>query len=67
MGIIQEIKDFLGGFQETLAADREMTPPRRFRWAVFIILVVVLLVLIWVLIATIRWKVLEDSREEKAF
>ena len=55
MGIIQGIKDFLGGFQETVAADREMTTPRRFRWAVvFVILVVVLSVLIWVLIATIR-------------
>jgi hypothetical protein len=46
MGIIQGTKDFLGGFQETVAADR-------FRWAVFVILVVVLSVLIWVLIATI--------------
>ena len=54
MGIIQGFKDFLGGFRETMAADREMTPPRRLRWAVFIILVVVLLVLIWILIATIR-------------
>jgi hypothetical protein len=54
MGMIQDIKDFLGGFQESLAADCEMTPPRRFRWAAFIILVVVLSVLIWVLIATIR-------------
>jgi hypothetical protein len=34
MGMIQGIKDFLGGFQETVAADREMTIPRRFRWAV---------------------------------
>ena len=54
MGIIQEIKDFLEGFHETVAADREMTTPRRFRWAVVIILVVVLLVLIWVLIASVR-------------
>jgi hypothetical protein len=54
MGIIQGVKDFLGGFQETVVADREMTTPRRFRWAVFVILVVVLSVLIWVLIATIR-------------
>jgi hypothetical protein len=54
MGIIQGIKDFLDGFQETVASDREMTPPRRFRWAVVVILVVVLLVLIWVLIASVR-------------
>jgi hypothetical protein len=26
MGIIQGTKDFLGGFQETVAADRETTP-----------------------------------------
>jgi hypothetical protein len=54
MGMIQGIKDFLGGFQETVATDREMTTPRRFRWAVFVVLFVVLLVLTWVLIATIR-------------
>src|SRR5258708_1209633 len=30
--------------------DREITTPRRFRWAVFVILVVVLPALIWVLI-----------------
>jgi hypothetical protein len=53
MGIIQGTKDFLGGFQETVAADRETTP-RRFRWVVFVILVVVLSVLIGVLTATIR-------------
>jgi hypothetical protein len=54
MGIIQGIKDFLGGFRETVTADREMTTPRRFRWAVFVIMVVVLPALIWVLIAAIR-------------
>jgi hypothetical protein len=54
MGIIQGIKDFLGGFQETVAADREMTTPRRFRWTLFVVLVVVLPALICVLIAAIR-------------
>jgi hypothetical protein len=54
MGIIRGIKDFLEGFQETVAADREMMPQRRSRWPVFVVPVVVLSVLIWVLIATIR-------------
>jgi t-SNARE complex subunit (syntaxin) len=54
MRMIQGIKDFLGGFQEAVATDREMRTSRRFRWAVFVILVVVLSVLIWVLIAAIR-------------
>ncbi len=47
------IKDFLSGFRETAAADRDTTP-RRFRWAVFVILVVILLVLIWILLTTIQ-------------
>jgi hypothetical protein len=54
MGIIRGIKDFLEGFQETVAADRELMPQRRSRWPVFVVLVVVLSVLIGVLIATIR-------------
>jgi hypothetical protein len=54
MGIIQGIKDFLDGFHKTVSVDREMTTPRWFQWAVVVILVVVLLVLIWGLIATIR-------------
>jgi len=47
------IKDFLSGFRETAAADRDTTP-RRFRWAMFIILVVILSALIWMLIAAIQ-------------
>ncbi len=48
------IKDFLSGFRETAAADREVTTPQRLRWAMFIILVVILSALIWMLIAAIQ-------------
>jgi hypothetical protein len=47
------IKDFLSGFRETAAADRNTTP-RPFRRVVFVILVVILSVLIWILLTAIQ-------------
>ena len=47
------IKDFLSGFRETAAAERDTTP-QRFRWAVFVILAVILSVLIWILLTAIQ-------------
>ena len=54
MGMIQGIKAFLGGFQETVAADREITTPSQLQWAVLVTLVVILSALIWMLIAAIQ-------------
>ena len=50
MRIIREIRDFFAGFRETVVADPETTPATA-RWAVFVILVIVLSAVIWVLIA----------------
>jgi hypothetical protein len=53
MRIIRDIKDFLSGFRETVAADREITTPSRLQWAPLVTLVVILSALIWILIAAI--------------
>ena len=53
MGKFRWIKDFLSGFRETLAADRENPTASRLQWALVVTLVVILLALIGILIATI--------------
>jgi hypothetical protein len=54
MRIIRGIDNFPSGPRETVAAEHEMTPPPRFRWAVLVFLLIILSALTWILIAVIR-------------